>query len=324
MDGSGSTGSSLLKNILNRHEEIYAPIETSLFTKKELYVNWSKYKSRILKTGWNGLRSYGWHRYNGVDINDDFFDLEERIIQQMIADAQSFQAFADTYFGALKGQSASIWIEKTPLNAYCFRQFLDGFDDAGVIHMVRNPYDAVASLVRRGFDVFYAVGIYLLNTAAGLAAAGDNYVEVKYESLIHNTEEVLNTLSDFLGVKLSKDLTLSQDEVIPQSKLPGWAFDETESIRKQTKSTFDKLSVPEQQRIINALHTVYINKSGKRYFDLKVSNIQEICETLGYAQKFTEDYKDSHLRKLMWKDRWTRIRRLYPTGFAYPLSLKDA
>ncbi len=68
MGGSGSTGSSLLKNILNRNSKIFAGTETSLFCKKGIYFNWSSAKSRLLKRGVRGLRNFGFHIYNGTDL----------------------------------------------------------------------------------------------------------------------------------------------------------------------------------------------------------------------------------------------------------------
>ena len=64
MGGSGSTGSSLLKNIMNRHQEIFAGGETAFFAKKMIYDNWLKARSRILKRKLFGLRNFGWHIYN--------------------------------------------------------------------------------------------------------------------------------------------------------------------------------------------------------------------------------------------------------------------
>ena len=54
MGGSGSTGSSLLKNILNRHPDIFSGEETEFFAKKmikilESYLDFVNVRSVIIK-----------------------------------------------------------------------------------------------------------------------------------------------------------------------------------------------------------------------------------------------------------------------------------
>ena len=82
MGGSGSTGSSLLKNILNRHTKIYAGEESNLFCKKELYADFNNSKHRITKRGLFGLKNHGWHIYNGIDfVNNDYPISNAQIIE---------------------------------------------------------------------------------------------------------------------------------------------------------------------------------------------------------------------------------------------------
>ena len=98
--GSGSTGSSLLKNILSRHPEIFAGSETSLFTKRELYYNYSMHKWRILKSFPLGLKSHTFHMYNGADLIHNEYGHSIESIKKLISLTFEFQEFADGYSSA--------------------------------------------------------------------------------------------------------------------------------------------------------------------------------------------------------------------------------
>ena len=50
---SPSTGSSLLRRILNRHSQVFCGPETSLLTKKGFYSDWDLYKNRILNLNYD-------------------------------------------------------------------------------------------------------------------------------------------------------------------------------------------------------------------------------------------------------------------------------
>jgi len=69
---SAGVGSSLLSQILNRHSQVFSGKDSHLFTKKVLYTNWEENKSRILSKGIKGLRSSGWHLYNGTESDTIF------------------------------------------------------------------------------------------------------------------------------------------------------------------------------------------------------------------------------------------------------------
>ena len=67
--GSGSTGSSLLRTILNRHPLIFSGSELNFFNKKQLYYNWNKYKTRVLtKNNFYCLYTTGWFPYKSTAL----------------------------------------------------------------------------------------------------------------------------------------------------------------------------------------------------------------------------------------------------------------
>lgn len=327
MGGSGSTGSSLLKNILNRHETIFSGGETAFFAKKMIYENWDKVKLRVLKRKFRGLRNHGWHIYNGTDLLQPEYLWQKNELGALLKESRSLHEFTSSFYSkALNLKGANIWLEKTPANSACFRYFLNSFENGKVVHMVRNPFDTIASLMNRGFDVYYATGIYLLNSASGISTDGSDqsYREVKYEDLTMKPTQTVSELCDFLGVDFSVNMLKPQGEVVHKPKLEGWQYDETREIGKGSVGRFKNLSDEMQDTIVEAVNLIKINNRGKAYYDLKVSTIAEICDRLGYDfYNIGSKHSLKTLKKFLLKDRLGRLRRGYPTGIYYPLEIRN-
>ena len=189
--------------------------------------------------------------------------------------------------------------------------------------MVRNPYDTIASLVSRGFNLYYAVGIYLLNTACGLNKSyPDRLHTVTYENLIGNPEETVQDICTFLGIAFDSKMLEPQGEIVKNSQLEGWKYDETKAIGKGSVGRFNKLSKESQQEIIEAVNLISISNRGRIYYNTEIVNIEQICEQLDYDfHKIDKTTSYKALRNLKFKDQFVRIRRGYATGFKYPLEI---
>jgi len=115
---SPSTGSSLLRRILNRHPELFCGSETSLFAKKELYTDWRKAKPKITRTSVMGLSNAGWHDLIGVTLDDDY-PWTKPELKRLIKSSNNFLSLADHFYEPiLKREGKSKWLEKTPSNAF--------------------------------------------------------------------------------------------------------------------------------------------------------------------------------------------------------------
>ena len=327
MGGSGSTGSSLVKNILNRHENIFAGEETSFFAKRLIYEDWSKAKNRVTKRKLKGLKNCGYHIYNGTDMVQDEYGYTKDEIKWLAKESSTLTEFCDRFYSkALNQNEAKIWIEKTPANSACFSQFLDHFETGKVIHMLRNPYDTIASLWSRGYDLHYAVGIYLLNTASGVLSRNtERYHEIKYEHLVSQPQNTINDVCTFLEVAYEEEMLTTKQEKIEVSQLPGWNYDETANIGTKALGRFERLPEGKRNQIIEAVDLIEVSKRGKELYGIMHSNIRELCEVLDYEYHEVDgDIKFLNLNKMLKKDRLQRIKRGYRTGFHYPLALSGS
>ena len=74
---SGSTGSSLLKTILNRHAQLFAGPEASLFAFPQLYADWNKYKQGVL----TNIKTDAWQMRKGMDLLQPEFGWQAKELQ---------------------------------------------------------------------------------------------------------------------------------------------------------------------------------------------------------------------------------------------------
>nr|MBS0037098.1 sulfotransferase [Saprospiraceae bacterium] len=326
--GSGSTGSSLLKNLLNNHSKIFAGVETSLFCKKKLYQDWESHKGRIFKKGVQALPNHSFLYLRGMDLLHSGFGWTESELRSEVKDSKSFPEFCNRFFKRpLLTNNAQIWVEKTPSNAACFRYFLQTFPVGKVIHITRDPFDTLSSLLRRGIPEYNALCIYLLNTAAAMSCEKDSrYHLVKYEDLVMKPESTLEKICGFLEVDFQPDMTnMGGIEADFTTRLKGWNYDETEPVKKGSLGAFTKLPPELQAFIREAAQAVKISTYGRQKYQTHLSTIQEVCESLNY------EYPEvsipvrrevlGKLRKQKLKDQWFRLRKACPNAFLSPVKI---
>ncbi len=319
--GSGSTGSSLLKNILYRHPRLFGGGETSLFAKHRVYTHWQQAKYLLTKKGVLGLRNAGYHLLNGTNLTQEEYCWTKDEVDHLAKRSKTFTHFCHSFFKRpMKAKNADIWFEKTPANVACFSYFLDVFT-GGCIHIVRNPYDTIASLLRRGYAPHYAVGIYLLNTASGLKHYDDPKVHtIRYEDLVKQPEDSIMEICRFLKISFFPDMLMPGGEHVKESKLKGWQYDETQEIGKKSVGRFYEMPEQTQNLLLEYIQGIEISPAGKDYFGVQINGIRDICMALDY------DYLTSkkntfgeRIKKDLSSDRRLRLRRGYWTGVKYPL-----
>lgn len=305
--GSPSTGSSVIVNVLNRHSKLYAGPETHLFTKPNLYYNWNRYKKSILRPGLKGMRSPGIHRYNGVILD------QRKPLRKLILQSDSFQKFADSYF---LDSGKSDWIEKTPANTYCFNLCLSHFDNIKVILMIRNPYDAVASMNARGISVARASALFMANSLANFHLRNhENYFTLKYESLVSTPKLEVSKLCTFLNLEFENDMLQGDDEL---EKMHGWKQNEKASIGRESLNRFDELIDDKKEEIINALASVKLISEKWPFVEVGIRTIKDICAHFDY-----EYYDGKNQKKIqsLFVDKMISTLRLYPTNILnYPVT----
>ena len=215
--GCGSSGTTLLANLLNATASIFCGPELHLFNKKELYTRPFRYTAEdfsILLN--NGLlttstldtvflsRSTFFRPYSDLSfmLNLNAYGYNHKELCELAVSCRHFRDFADSFYERpLSLAQKTVWAEKSPTNINCIQEFLSLYPSGRYIHVVRDGRDVVPSLIFRGHTPEAAVRRWLHDTAAGYPhRKSDRYFEIKYENLVTHPEETMDMLFDFLNI----------------------------------------------------------------------------------------------------------------------------
>lgn len=328
--GPGSTGSSLLRTVLNRHPDIFSGAELGFFNKEPVFTHWPKVKTKLLSFPGRRMTTLGWFPYAAHNLLHPDYGWDRRELAALLHASETFPGFVEAFFQRPLGRTgASLWIEKTPSNAYCFRHFLAQFPQGRVIHVTRNPLDAVASMTNRGMSPYFAAGNWVYNNAAALTVADDpRYHLITYEQMVGDPENTLQKLTDFVGFAFDSSMMQPrQEEEKDVASIDTWTYASTDRIKRPEKSTFESSSEDRQAEILTALTLFRIHPSHVRKNGFKQKSAAEVSRKLGY--KFTADTsRILKINKQYLKDVLKRTTRFYGTHlFNNPgslASLKEA
>jgi ornithine cyclodeaminase/alanine dehydrogenase-like protein (mu-crystallin family) len=187
--GCGRSGTTLTRVMLDSHPGLFAGPESLLFLPTPIDVTDLAFK----------------------------FDIDRGQIEEILRQTSSRARFIDEFQRlVLSASHKAFWVDKTARNVHRLAYILAHFPKAKVIHVIRDPRDAVASLkthkrrkikdgalVPTGYcmPVNLCIDRWQLAIEHALAhRQSANYHEVRYESLILETERTLRVLCEFLNV----------------------------------------------------------------------------------------------------------------------------
>ncbi len=291
--GSPSTGSSLLRQLLNRHSEIVCAPETHIWCKHKIFEDWDMYKLKYLNRSIFGLDSKGLMHFVGIEASEIPNYNSERMKQLLEQSPDVYVFFRLFMMEFFKLRAGQVYGEKTPANAINFKHILETTDDVLCIHTIRNPYDAIASLVARGKTPLAATAFYLYNSAHGLSSRKNNrLVEIRYEDLVENPKLALGGLLSKLTLGFEEQmLNASKNNNAVVTKLEGWNYDETQEVKKGSVGRFNQMDQKIKDDIV--LYVWYLKL--RRISDVGFKSVREINEILDYKTiepNFTPHKKD--------------------------------
>ena len=320
--GSPSTGSSLLRRMLNRHSQIFCGSETSILSKVPLYNNWNRDKMSLFRSGYNGLVNAGWHHYRGYDLEDDY-GVNESELKHIVKQASSFAEFISNWTTLVLTRSGkNIFSEKTPSNAHTLSLYLDHISDSFAVHITRHPLDCIASLVNRGMDYYNAISVYLLNTSAALEIKNHKNARLlKYENLSQNPENTLTVLLQSVGLDYESTMLIPDAKPTGVTQMQGWNYDESATVSSGSIGRFLKLDKNAQELILTGIDVLHSNV-------YSIGNIRNVSEVLEYEipqVSHSTSPSKKHIafyKKSMAIDKWRRLyRQSYYKKRNYPISI---
>ena len=183
--GCGSSGTTLLRRMLDRHPEIECGPESTVLLDRLMPVD-----ELAERFGLSAGEVEGWQRH-----------------------ARSQAEFVARFLAARLAQSGKrIWADKTPENVGRFDFVLRHFPNARLVHVIRDGRDVAASLRRQpwmklrdrsGAPALARCGAYwAARVGAGRRLRGNpRYFEIRYEDLVHRPAATLGGLLGFLGLE---------------------------------------------------------------------------------------------------------------------------
>jgi protein-tyrosine sulfotransferase len=185
--GCGRSGTTLFREMLNRHSRICCGPETSMFASPF------------------AVRKYGWR-----------FDLDEALLRKKADECKTLVEFAEWFFGRYRDeQGKARWADKTPNNVHVVASLLRWFPNATFIHMIRDGRDVACSLRHHPREAYVRGKLVAVQTnnpirkcarrwfrdvAMGLAfQTHPRYCEVRYEELAADPERQCRRICQAVG-----------------------------------------------------------------------------------------------------------------------------
>ena len=201
--GSVLSGTTLLRNVLRLHPRLLCPEETHVF-------RWgTPFATEEFVDLYNNADTLKLHRK--ID------GIQEQEFREVLSGSVDRHSFMLEYFEAfkrVKNKKQLRCFDKSPQNVYGMVLIKAYFPKAKFIHIIRNPLDVVASIMRGhpglssnvlGAINYWKEAVLILKTLKHVWK--DDIIEIKYENFCEKPQCVLNDLMDFL----QEDLLLSEE-----------------------------------------------------------------------------------------------------------------
>ncbi|MDX1406540.1 MAG: sulfotransferase [Saprospiraceae bacterium] len=289
--GAPGTGSSLLRQMLNRHPDIYCGPETNLFAFPALFSNWPRYRSRL--PGGRRVLGAALIAPSIRVIHETRLAGKEQtwswpLIREVASQSESFELFCSAYFAQPCAiYQKRLWAEKTPANVLTFTEFLHAWENGIVVHMMRDPKDTIASLLDRGMTLFEATSRYLFNCAHALKMVRHRRsLAIRYEDLVSDPARSLMPLLTLAGLNYDPAMAEPGNPAMEETdRLKGWQFSETERPQTGSVGRFQMATDQVQAEILAALQLVHLQISYARSAGLDHTTMASCAEQMGYHFK---------------------------------------
>jgi protein-tyrosine sulfotransferase len=259
--GSGRSGTTLLRAMLEAHPDLHIPPENPLESLVRDYRRYSRLPwSVVLRIVLAELEFHAtWERWE-LSLGPLF-----RELKASPRSARNLAAVLDALYrahGRVHKPSATRWGDKTPPNTVMLPTLRALFPDLQVVHLVRDGRDVVQSFMRESQAGLTYFAHWWVRTVCIAQAFGAHhpaqYLEVRYEDLARHPNATLQQITSFLGV--SPDQRMLRYHELGQKlgdveRYPGlqgvWKPVHRESIGKW-RTAFDAHQLAELDRVIGS------------------------------------------------------------------------
>jgi len=205
--GCDRSGTTLISLILSQSPDLHVTLESGFIP--ELFKNRNDYGDfETAKNRWYFLRDLQTSKATSKTIAFDIFELDDE-------DAESalHEAAPTDYSGAIDAlfsKTAEIhkkarWGNKTPTYVLHISLINTLFPNAKIIHIVRDPRDVAASILKAGWTSTIKESALYWNKRVNAGMKGrslgkDTYYELKFETLLKNPKEEIKSICNWLEI----------------------------------------------------------------------------------------------------------------------------
>ncbi len=203
--GAGRSGTTLLRSMLVAGGQVAVPPESQvigLAARRYVslqFLGWREL-SRLIVALFEGQRNFQLWKTNLHPAHRIVVNLQpaERSLARVIDEV--FQCYVSQQFSR-----ASLWGDKSPINAFHLPRILATFPEARYLHLLRDGRDAISSMVARGRDIRRATDRWVASVEQVLdlqsELAPSQFLEVRYEHLVSEPQKALGRICGFLDVQ---------------------------------------------------------------------------------------------------------------------------
>jgi hypothetical protein len=258
--GSGRSGTSLLRAMLNAHPRIYLLQEASFYMWTEMPPPWVD-GIRRLEFYYRSF-SFAWQ---GVDPNE-----LRAMFPAPVARERLGEVFRVIMREVATRRGKPRYGEKNPTNTVYLERIFAVFPDARVVRMVRDPRGMVASYARMPFSSPSIVFWALLFDRAGRKVAPflDRILTIRMEDLVAGPRETLASVLEFIGEPWD-DAVLDHTRHVPPDDGPPfpWVTD-AYGPRRVGEPSWPRDLTPAQIRLVERLNRGWMRRFGYLPADL--------------------------------------------------------
>jgi len=287
--GSGSSGSTLLAQLLDNHNEIACGAELGLFSKPILYNNFKLFREHCDLIRKYGISSNPYFEDRSVLRNLDGYSLSDDAVWEFVKQSASIEEFIyKMEWMILTSNKKHIWIEKSPENIYLSTHFIAKFPNAKIIHIVRDPRDVILSFLNRGHSSITAAEVWITSIAALQPMRGNScLLEVKYEDLVCNPNQVLKKISMFLTIEWKPSVFFDYPCPSPKLKrsegLSTWRHKPIDPISTEVTFGYKKTNYD-----FSYLNQIRLSDEFARLLDTQPFFFTELSQFYGYSMSWSE------------------------------------
>lgn len=208
--GAGRSGTTLLRSMLVAGGQVAVPPESQvigLAARRYVslqFLGWSEL-SRLVVALFEGHRNFPLWKTNLHPAHRVVVDLppEERSLARVIDEV--FQCYISQQL-----TDASLWGDKSPINAFHLPRILATFPEARYLHLLRDGRDSISSMVAKGRDIERATARWMASVKHVLALQSnltrDQFLEVRYEDLVSEPAHTLQHICSFTGTEYTEKM----------------------------------------------------------------------------------------------------------------------